>query len=116
MGMYQGQLLFPSLPARIPRLCIVQQLVCPKDKPFEHAKVAVYRDETLFAEVALTPEKNAWKSGSEEGYLRFTIPFIFENLEFSKKTRFRVRCIFDDGMIIPAPSLEVDVAPATGAA
>uniref|UniRef100_UPI003594348C DUF6941 family protein n=1 Tax=Burkholderia sp. AU33423 TaxID=2015355 RepID=UPI003594348C len=116
MGMYQGQLIFPALPARVPRLCVIQQLVCPKVQPFQHAKVAVYRDESLFAESELTPPEDAWTSGREEGYLRFMIPFIFENLEFSQKTIFRVRCTFDDGMIIPAPALEIDAAPGPGAA
>lgn len=115
MGMYQGQLLFPALPARVPRLCVIQQLVCPKDKPFQHAKLAVYRDESLFAEIEIKPPEEAWKSGQQGGYLRFMVPFVFENIEFSQKTTFRVRCTFDDGMIIPAPALEIDVAPAPGA-
>ncbi|MFM2465129.1 hypothetical protein P0D87_15915 [Paraburkholderia sp. RL17-368-BIF-A] len=106
VGIYQHKLLVPAFPARILRLCIVLQLFCPKNQPFKTAKFAVYRDDDLFAEIEVSPPQEQWDG--QEGFVGAVVPFIFENVEFTANAKFRVRAIFDDGMIIPAPSLLVE--------
>lgn len=110
VGIYQGKLLVSSFPARIPRLCVVVHLFCPKEQQFESVKIGIYRNDILFNEVNVTPPDSGWKDTGPNRYLSMVFPFVYENIELSGPATLKVRATFDDKEILPAPSLEINEA------
>ena len=112
VGIYQSQMLVREFPARVLRLCVCVQPMLPKTLRFESAQIGVYRDDELLAQSDFAPPDEAWTSETL-GYVGGVTSFIFETLELTSSTTFRVRMSFDDGEVIGGATLAVQEAGST---
>ena len=59
MGVYSGQLLVPSLPVILPKLCVVTSVMTSVEEPFEQLTVRLFKDDEVLTEISLTAEQLA---------------------------------------------------------
>lgn len=59
IGVYSGQLLVPSLPTILPKLCVVTSVMTSVDEPFEQLTVRLFKDDEVLTEISLTAEQLA---------------------------------------------------------
>ena len=59
MGVYSGQLLVPSLPTILPKLCVVTSVMTSVEEPFEQLTVRLFKDDEVLTEISLTAEQLA---------------------------------------------------------
>jgi hypothetical protein len=113
MGIYQSFLYVPEFPARLLRLCVILTMHSPKTQPFESVRIVAYRDGVPLADTTIAPPKENWLVEPVEGYVGAVVPLVFENMEIMDRAQIRVRAFFDDGSVIPAPSLRIEMLPGT---
>ncbi|MFM0135060.1 DUF6941 family protein [Caballeronia grimmiae] len=112
IGIYRQTLIVPSLPAKLLKLCVVVEVVCPSEQRYQSAEVGVYKDEDLIGFMRLQTDESMWRSiPAEGGFLATSVPFVFENAPVENPGHLRIRVTFDDGQILPAPSLSIGVDP-----
>ena len=106
VGVYSSQLLVPSFPAVLPKLCLLVDVVTPADKPFEKLKIRVLVDEMLLAEAEISNEDirasfenvpQIEEASDTERRLMFTAHFVFSPLKFDGPGMIRIRVETEDG-------------------
>jgi hypothetical protein len=112
IGVFQGGLRIPSVPAQLPKLAIIANLRMPSDKAPNSVKLEVHRDgevlqtidppSEFFQTITQLPDQ-----GMEEGY---TMQFIvgFSGLTVSAGGKLEVRATVD-GLTLHGNSLAITV-------
>ncbi len=112
IGVFQGGLRIPSVPAQLPKLAIIANLRMPSDKAPNSVKLEVHRDgevlqtidppSEFFQTITQLPDQ-----GKEEGY---TMQFIvgFSGLPVSAGGKLEVR-VTVDGLTLHGNSLAITV-------
>jgi hypothetical protein len=67
MGCYSGELIVPSMPTALPKLCAEVRLVTPIDRPFEKAILRAYLNDEVVGELDLPVQEAKKKIPVSDG-------------------------------------------------
>jgi hypothetical protein len=114
MGVYNGRLFLSSLPAVLPKLCVMIIGVTPFEEPFRSVKIKLLKNDELYLEHSVPDEAVTGdfggfdpeiKIGSESQRLAmFAIPIAISPFKVDEPFVLRVR-VEANGREIPAPGL-----------
>lgn len=112
IGVFQGGLRVPSVPANLPRLAIISNLRMPFGKPPTSVKLEVHRGDEVLQTIEPPPEflQSVTKqpdAGSDEGYaIQFVVGFAGFPVPAAAKLEVRATI---DGVVLRGNSLEITV-------
>lgn len=120
MGIYSAQLIVPSIPVVLPKLCVVAIVHTPLDRPFQKLLMRILMDGDVIAEMAVDPAtlediRAGAKKREEEppsGDNRMIVAHIAANIApfpIEKEFRLRVRVHTEDEELV-GPALEIKAA------
>ena len=114
MGCYQSELLVPTMPAVLPKLCIYVSAWTPKNKPFKTLTLRVVQDDDKeLARIEIPPDGLAESAQiQDETATRKTIStaIVFSPFVIEKLTTLRLMAITEEGEII-GPRLMIQMLP-----
>jgi hypothetical protein len=115
MGIYNSDMILPSFPAILPKLCVQLTITLPYDQPPKKSvRVLLLNNADVLAEMSIdeeslanTPLPNAdMESDSEDMALDMAVGFMLSSLRFDAPTRLRVRA-YIDGEELKANALRI---------
>jgi hypothetical protein len=115
MGVYTGNLLVPSFPQVLPRLCFAMTMTVPAATELNELKFRLYKDDEVLAEQEVPANVIASIAAApvdqtEEQLLRIGTVFQLFPLQLSERCRFRSRAICN-GEEFKGGSLSVEAFP-----
>lgn len=108
IGVYNGNLIVPAFPVKLPKLCIASTMVISADSPPKMIMLRVWKDEEPIAALNATEEYLQQLANAKtivprpSGLLRVNSVLsqvCFEQLEFTKPGFLRVSALTDSGEI-----------------
>lgn len=120
IGVYDGKLLVNEFPATLNKLCLIVHLYTSEDKKFESLDFKVFLEETVIAEIKVSPEQLAQatppkpepENGKKKKAMRQKVAFtfIFSPLLVEKPGHIKILAK-TESTDLRAPGLKIDLAP-----
>lgn len=114
MGIYSAELLVPTFPFVLQKLCLSCKISADIKKPFKQLKIVVSKNDEVIAEVDLTEsvlqqsvESNQIKDNAK--FIAVQSFFAFGQMTIDKPVTFRAEAISDTG-VIKGHGLRVELA------
>jgi hypothetical protein len=100
MGVYVANLLVPTFPVVLPRLCFAMTMTTPAESPPTELRFCVYKDDEIVAQAevpknVLETARSAPKDFTDDQVIRIGTIFQLFPVQLTEKCRFRARAICD---------------------
>ncbi|VAX00378.1 hypothetical protein MNBD_GAMMA20-459 [hydrothermal vent metagenome] len=105
IGVYSSELIVPSLPVILPKLCLSVKVVTPADRPLGALTMRVFKNEEVLQEIGIDEEQlNAASELSDgmaekekkERVLSAQFMLVFSPIQFEERCVLRVRVQTED--------------------
>ena len=104
MGCYGDEIIFETLPAVLPKLCIKVQAITPRDHPFERLNIKAFLNSDMLAEMEVPPEQLAIgrklvEKRTNSKRLSVIVMLVLAPLVISESTMLRIEAETEEGKI-----------------
>ena len=105
IGVYSNDLIVPSLPVTLPKLCLSVKVVTPADKPLESLTLRILKNEEVLQEISVEEEQlNTASESSEymtdeerqERVQSAQFMLVFSPIQFEERCVLKVRVQTED--------------------
>ena len=105
IGVYSSDLIVPSLPVTLPKLCLSVKVVAPADKPLESLTLRILKNEEVLQEISVEEEQlNTASESSEymtdeerqERVQSAQFMLVFSPIQFEERCVLKVRVQTED--------------------